>query len=135
MLFLNGSIHSGYLFSREGLVRYLSLMLTTFGVMTIQIAFRQYRIKAFLGLDEESNELNTEGILKVVRHPIYSGIILVTVGFFLFIPNLPTLISCACILIYIPIGIYFEEKKLIRIFGETYREYRKKVPALIPGLY
>ncbi len=134
LLVLNGSITSPYFFESRGWVRYLSLMLTTFGVMTIQIAFRQYRLKSFLGFAEESSEFKTEGILKFVRHPIYSGLCLVTVGFFLFIPNIPTLISCVSIFLYLPIGIYLEEKKLIGIYGELYRDYKRNVPALIPRL-
>ena len=134
LLLLNGSIHSEYFFDHGGLVRYLSLMLTTFGVMTIQIAFRQYRLKSFLGFAIESNDLSIEGILKHIRHPIYTGLILVTIGFFLFIPNLPTLVTCLSIFIYLPIGIYLEERKLILMFGEKYILYKQNVPAIIPRL-
>ena len=134
LLLLNGSIVSPYFFESKGWVRYLSLMFTTFGVMTIQIAFRQYRLKSFLGFAEESLEFKTEGLLKIIRHPIYAGIILVTIGFFLFIPNIPTLITCVSLLGYLPIGIYLEEKKLLGIYGELYRNYKMKVPALIPRL-
>ena len=132
LLFYNGSIHSLKFFVSEGPIRYISLVLTTFGVMIIQTSFRQFNFKGFIGVSKEKQELRTEGILSYVRHPIQAGIILVVLGFFFFIPNLPTLISCACILIYIPIGLYFEEKKLVALFGDQYIEYRKKVPAIIP---
>ena len=132
LLILNGSIQSEYLFRSEGIIRYISLVATTFGVMTIQIAFRQYKLKSFLGLVAENNELKIEGILKLVRHPIYSGIILIVIGFFLFIPNVPSLISCGCVFVYLPIGVYLEEKKLIAMFGDAYERYRETVPAIIP---
>jgi protein-S-isoprenylcysteine O-methyltransferase Ste14 len=132
LLFYNDSIHSLKFFVAEGPVRIASLVLTVFGVMIIQTSFRQYSFMGFIGLGEEKKELRTEGVLKYIRHPIQAGLILITAGFFLFIPNLPTLISCACILIYIPIGIFFEEKKLIAIYGDQYRDYIKKVPAIIP---
>jgi protein-S-isoprenylcysteine O-methyltransferase Ste14 len=67
-----------------------------------------------------------------VRHPILAGLILIVLGFFFFIPNLPTAISCVCVLLYIPIGIYIEEKKLIATYGDQYVEYQKKVPAILP---
>jgi protein-S-isoprenylcysteine O-methyltransferase Ste14 len=133
LLYLNGSIESEYFFPNEGVMRYISLIFTAFGVILIQLAFRQYSLKAFLGLEQEKDGLlQTEGILKSVRHPIYSGIVLIVIGFFVFIPNLPTLISCLCIFGYLPIGIYLEEQKLIKHYGESYLKYKKQVPALIP---
>ncbi len=134
LLFYNGSIPALKFFVSTGPVRYLSLILTTFGVMTIQSSFRQYNLRGFLGVTEEKKELRTDGVLQYVRHPILAGVILIVLGFFFFIPNLPTLVSCVCIGIYLPIGMYFEEKKLIRLFGDAYLEYRKKVPALVPNL-
>ncbi|MBL7850659.1 MAG: isoprenylcysteine carboxylmethyltransferase family protein [Cyclobacteriaceae bacterium] len=132
LLVVNGSIAAPYYFEPMGIPRFISLVLTTVGVIVMQLAFRNYRLKAFLGFEEEESRLRTGGVLSRVRHPIYSGLILVTVGFFVFIPNLPTLITCASILLYLPIGIYLEEKKLIREFGDAYLKYRKEVPALIP---
>jgi protein-S-isoprenylcysteine O-methyltransferase Ste14 len=135
LLVFNGSIEPSRLFESTGVLRFLSLMFTTFGVMTIQLAFRQYRLKSFLGFAEEKTELKIEGILKQVRHPIYSGLILITIGFFLFIPTLATLVSCACILLYLPWGIYLEEKKLISIFGDKYLRYKEQVPSLFPRIF
>jgi protein-S-isoprenylcysteine O-methyltransferase Ste14 len=134
LLLYNGSIASTPFFVSEGLPRYISLMLTTFGVMIIQTSFRQYSFKGFIGLSEEKSELRTDGVLKFVRHPIYSGTILIIVGFFLFIPNLPTMVSCICMLAYIPIGMMLEEKKLLAMYGDSYREYRGRVPAFIPRM-
>jgi protein-S-isoprenylcysteine O-methyltransferase Ste14 len=132
LMFYNGSIHALKFFISEGPSRWASLILTIFGVMVIQTSFRQYSLKGFVGITDETKALQTNGILEYVRHPIQAGIILIVLGFFFFIPNLPTLISCVCILIYIPIGIYLEEKKLVATYGEQYIEYRKRVPAIIP---
>lgn len=132
LLMVNARIPAEYYFEPAGVPRYLSLVLTTIGVMVMQRAFRNYRLKAFLGFETEESRLRTTGALAWVRHPIYSGLILVTLGFFLFIPNLPTAITCGCILLYLPIGIYLEEKKLIQEYGEAYRKYREEVPALVP---
>ena len=132
LLFYNGSIESLKFFTSEGPVRYISLVLTIFGVMIIQTTFKQFSFKGFIGVSKESQELKTDGILSYIRHPIQAGIILVVLGFFFFIPNLPTLVSCVCIFIYIPVGVYLEEKKLVALFGDQYIEYRKRVPAIIP---
>ncbi len=133
LLFYGATIQTDYFFERSELLRYVSLMFTTFGVMTIRLAFKQFQLKPFLGFSGETGTtLKREGILKHVRHPILSGIILITIGYFIFIPNLPTLVSCVCILVYLPIGVSLEEKKLIKAFGEEYLQYKREVPAFIP---
>lgn len=134
LLILNSSIKRILLFERHGFISYISLMLATLGVIVIGKAFRQYRFISFIGLKQEINEFTRGGILQYVRHPIYSGTILVVIGFFLFDPTLATLISSCCILLYLPIGIYFEEKKLIRQFGEQYLNYKREVPSVFPRL-
>lgn len=135
LLFYGASIPSEKFFDNTGLVRYASLMLSTFGVMTIQLAFRQYRFGEFIGFKNESAaELQVTGVLSKVRHPIYSGIILITLGYFLFVPTWPSVVAAVSILLYLPIGIYLEEKKLTGIYGEAYVTYRKRVPPLIPRL-
>jgi methanethiol S-methyltransferase len=132
LLFYNGSIEGPHFFLSQGFPRYISLLITTFGVMIIQSSFSKFSFKGFVGATEEAPVLKTDGILGHIRHPIYSGTILIIVGFFLFIPNLPTLISCLCMLLYLPIGILLEERKLIAMFGDAYLEYRNRVPALVP---
>lgn len=134
LVIYGATLHGEPFFNSHGMIRYVSLMLSTFGVMTIQLAFRQYRLKPFIGLEEEKNQLKIEGILKTIRHPIYSGVILITLGFFLFNPTVSSLVACMSIFLYLPAGIYLEERKLIAQYGDEYRKYRSDVPALIPSL-
>lgn len=133
LLIMNASINSISLFESAGLERYVSLMLTTFGLIIISRAFREYRFSSFIGLMEEASDFKVTGILKQVRHPIYSGTILIVVGFFLFNPTMATLISVSCVLVYLPIGIYLEENKLIKQFGDRYLVYKKQVPSIFPS--
>jgi len=134
LLFQGNQIEAAYFWDRSAIVRYLSLVVTTFGVMVIQSSFRQYSLKAFLGFGDEGEAFKQSGILNWVRHPIYSGLILVTIGYFFFIPNLPSLVSALSILVYLPIGIALEERKLLAIFGDRYRQYCEEVPSIIPKL-
>jgi methanethiol S-methyltransferase len=135
LLLLNGAIKADNFFESSGIMRYLSLALAAFGVIIINQAFKHYRLSSFIGIsDEEPQELVVSGLLSKIRHPLYSGTILITIAFFLFIPNLPTLLSALCILLYLPVGIWLEEKKLIKKFGQAYMEYKRQVPALIPKL-
>ena len=78
------------------------------------------------------SELKLNGIHKYVRHPLYFGTLLFIWGLFFIFPMLNNLISVFGITIYIFIGLRFEEKKLIMEFGESYKAYRRKIPALFP---
>lgn len=77
-------------------------------------------------------ELKVSGIHKYMRHPLYAGTILFVFGLFFIFPTLSNLIAVALLTLYILIGIVFEEKKLIKEFGNDYLEYKLKVPGLIP---
>jgi methanethiol S-methyltransferase len=83
----------------------------------------------------KNHEMNTQNFrmplfYKLVRHPMMIGVIIalwatpvMTLGhlWFAFLMTL-----------YIIIGLQFEERDLIKTFGEKYLEYQKRVPALIP---
>lgn len=79
--------------------------------------------------------LETTGVHALVRHPLYTVTILFVWSLFLWQPLTSNFISCICITVYTRIGIYFEEKKLVRLFGNNYQLYKVTVPMLIPKLF
>jgi methanethiol S-methyltransferase len=136
LLVMNASISSANLIEPSGWTRYVSLMLATVGIFILKAAFKQYSLGGFLGLNSDEGEsFKAEGILKHIRHPLYAATILIALGFWLFIPNVTTLVSVSCIFLYLVIGIPLEERKLVRKLGDAYRDYRKRVPAIIPKLF
>jgi len=135
LLLFNGSIPSEQLVNPSGVSRYVSLVVSTAGIFIIKAAFKQYSLREFAGFGYYNPDtFQSKGILLHIRHPLYAGTILITIGFWLFSPTVTTLISTGCIFAYLPIGIWLEERKLILKFGEPYKEYRKNVPALIPKI-
>ncbi len=78
----------------------------------------------------EAMDFYTTGILEYVRHPWYSGGILL-VWAFGSISDV-SLVSKIILTAYLIIGTFLEEKKLIHEIGEPYLAYRKRVPMLIP---
>ena len=68
---------------------------------------------------------------RFVRHPMQLGLI---IGFWA-TPDMTAghLLFAAAMTGYILIGLYFEEKALVREFGDTYRYYQQTTPKLIPS--
>jgi protein-S-isoprenylcysteine O-methyltransferase Ste14 len=108
------------------------------GVLLISKALQGYDLREFSGLDfnkgQEKNEFKSDGLLKYMRHPIYFGILIFVWGIFVSDASTRSLTSAVAVTIYLFIGIYFEEKKLIEVFGEKYEKYQQDVPMLIPLL-
>jgi len=107
------------------------------GILFNLFAFKNISVREFIGLTshtEVSGKLIQKGVYTVVRHPIYTGLISLIIGIFLCQPTLYNALNFVAIFIYLPIGIYLEERKLIQSFGNDYLDYRKKVKAVIPYL-
>ena len=109
-------------------------------------AFKYICVKEFLGIGQikryfqkkytseldENLTLNIGGPYKYSRHPLY----LFSILFLLFRPvmDLFYLTFFICLVVYFYVGSYYEEKKLIRHFGEEYIQYRKKVSRIFPSI-
>ena len=112
------------------------------------IAGSQTDFKEFLGISQivryskqkydvsdldEKQVLTTNGLYKYSRHPVYFFAIL----FLALRPSMDLfyLTFLLCMISYFYIGSFYEEKKLIRIFGEKYLDYQKSVPRIFPKIF
>lgn len=77
-------------------------------------------------------ELITGGLYAAVRHPLYTG----TLILIWLVPDMTVnrLTLFAVLTIYILVGAWFEERKLLKDFGPAYADYQAKTPMLIPKI-
>ncbi len=82
------------------------------------------------GRTEEAIPFRSPALYKMVRHPLYLGFIIA----FWSTPRMTFghLFFAVMTTAYILVAIQFEERDLIRSYGETYRVYRQRVSMLIP---
>jgi protein-S-isoprenylcysteine O-methyltransferase Ste14 len=85
------------------------------------------------GFIVKNQELATDGAYRFVRHPLYTGNILLVVGFALAgsrwwgIP-----LALLFFWFYYPTAIEYEDRKLHRIFGAAWEQWSARTPALMP---
>jgi methanethiol S-methyltransferase len=74
-------------------------------------------------------ELKKKGLLGMVRHPMYLALIL-----YLWCQTfrMMDLVVNTLLTLYVLIGTWLEERKLVLEFGESYLRYQRQVPMLIP---
>ena len=85
------------------------------------------------GFIVKNQELATDGAYRFVRHPLYSGNILLVVGVALACSRWWALPLAALFFwFYYPTAIEYEDRKLQRIFGAAWDEWSARTPALVP---
>jgi len=116
---------------------YLMIAAQAISALLLFVAVSQTDVLAFVGLrqlseGQEKSGLVTNGLYRIVRHPLYTFSLLIL----WLTPSLTVNIFVVylALTIYLLIGALFEERKLLREFGQEYASYKSVTPMLIPGL-
>ena len=106
------------------------------GAILMVAALRGYDLSRFGGLqqirqpDAEADEpLRLDGLHRFTRHPVYLA------GFMLLWGRVGMEAQLATAFwgsLYLIIGMQFEERRLVRLYGDAYRDYQKRVPQVFP---
>jgi len=84
------------------------------------------------GLPPAEPEFRTPLLYRLVRHPLQLGVTLMV--FCRPTMTVDGLLLASAMLAYILVGLYFEERDLVREFGSRYQDYQRRVPKLLPRL-
>ena len=70
-----------------------------------------------------------DGLYRLVRHPMLAGglLFVMTSG-----PSRNNLVFLGMYATYMVIGARYEERRLVRVFGDGYRRYQRDVAAFVP---
>ncbi|MEM7652027.1 MAG: isoprenylcysteine carboxylmethyltransferase family protein [Pseudomonadota bacterium] len=109
------------------------------GALILLLAFRAYDTGKFLGLSQykektsidamDNEPLSVGGLNRYMRHPLYTGAILLL---FCVVRDEFSLATACWATAYFIVGAAFEEKRLIARYGQDYLDYRQRVPMFIP---
>ena len=111
-------------------VLWVGLSLRAWAVWTLG---RSFRTSVEVDADQP---VVTRGPYRWVRHPSYTGLLLIALGAGLGIGNWLSLVLCAVVP---PLGmlprIVVEEAEMNRVLGDRYRSYQARTHRLVPGLW
>ncbi len=115
-----------------------ALALQGAALLALLVGLWQTGAWSFLGLEQlarpagiDEPQLVIRGLYRWVRHPLYTaGLVFI---WFTPLMTVNLLVLNLGLTVYIVIGAYFEERKLLRQFGPAYAEYQKSTPMLVPG--
>lgn len=79
------------------------------------------------------HELIRSGPYAFVRHPIYTGLLLATIGTAIFVGEYRGLVAVPLVLLSESIKARREERFMIEEFGQTYQDYREQTWFIVPG--
>jgi len=134
------SIETEWAFGWQGSMVFLQALLLTVALLYFFAGAVHYDFLQFIGIRQirdgisrktlaGSGEIDTTGVLGVIRHPWYFGAIIVVWARGL---TVATLITNIILTVYLIVGTYLEEYKLVLEYGDKYRSYRDKVSMFIP---
>ncbi|WP_456404573.1 DUF1295 domain-containing protein [Thiolapillus sp.] len=137
-LYLTWAIGGESLFAWKGLWWWLGNGLALAAVAGFIYSLRHYDGSEFLGLRqlrdgerrvEDQERFRISPLHRHVRHPWYFlGLILIWTRDM----TAAMLVSAIMMTLYFILGSWLEERKLLAYYGEAYREYRRRVPGLLP---
>lgn len=83
---------------------------------------------------KEDHELIKAGPYSLVRHPIYSGLLLLFCGHALIVGDYRAILAVIIVFVSFWFKLKKEETVLTQFFGEQYIQYKKETRAIVPFL-
>jgi protein-S-isoprenylcysteine O-methyltransferase Ste14 len=90
--------------------------------------------KHYWSKENGSGSLVTSGIYRYIRHPQYTGLMLLSLGMLIEWATLPLLLLYPVIVVMYVRLAKREERDMLREFGQAYEEYRKRTKMFLPFL-
>ncbi len=114
------------------ILKYVGIFLMILSLIWVVIAQIHMKNSWRIGIDEESRtELITSGLFKFSRNPIFLGMIVSLIGFFMSLPTMISLLFLILGIVLIQIQIRLEEVFLLKQHGENYVDYKNRVRRLL----
>jgi len=133
------SLRRGLVFRWDGPWLVVRYTIVAVGVLLFVTGGRHYSLGQFIGISQlrgtrtgglaAGGGIDSSGVLGVIRHPWYAGLVLLLWARDL---DIAGLVVSSVLTVYILVGTLLEERKLVHEFGDAYRRYQRRVPMFVP---
>jgi len=104
------------------------------GLVGVAVAQRQMGASFRIGIDSQPTPLVDRGVFRVVRNPIFAGILTLLAGVVLIVPGPSSFALWIAAFAAIAWQTRLEERHLLALHGETYRRYAERTGRFLPGV-
>ena len=120
--------------------KYIALVLNSIIISGSSFSFD---IKEFLGIrqitlrrqkTQGQPHISKHGFYGIVRHPMYLGGFIFFTALMTHAP-LAQFLGYLILAVYMIIGTFMEDRRLVNELGKAYKDYQKEVPMFLPGLF
>jgi protein-S-isoprenylcysteine O-methyltransferase Ste14 len=119
-------------FLDDEIVKLVGIALCVSSLVWTAIAQFQMGISWRIGIDlKNKTQLKTSGLFAISRNPIFLGMVVTLLGYFLLLPTAITLVVLVAGHLLIQIQIRLEEDFLTRQHGEEYERYKLKARRML----
>ena len=141
-VYLMKTIESRPVFTWQGIMQFPRFAILLLALILFREGAKKYDIGFFLGIKQlktgkgstllDAKEMfAATGVFGLIRHPWYSGALLLVWSFFQ-VYTATTVITAVVLSIYLVTGTLLEEKKILAEYRESYTNYKKDVSMLFP---
>lgn len=128
----SGMLNAAFL-PHNNLIGVMGLVLSICGMFLACLARNTLGKNWSLSIQQKENhELIESGPYKIIRHPIYTGLLLMFAGSGIAVGEYRAILAILIFFVSFWYKLMKEEKLLLRVFGEEYSAYRLRTKALIP---
>lgn len=137
------SMTFGFFFSKyepwddsDKTIAYIGLFVYFLGIVIRWVSILQLKKEFTVDVSiHTDHQLKTDGFYRYVRHPSYSGLLLICFGLCLAMNSLFSMLAVISVVLAVLYRINIEESILSQEFGDNYKDYMEKTSKIIPKLY
>jgi protein-S-isoprenylcysteine O-methyltransferase Ste14 len=112
----------------------IGITFLVFGIILTVVGTKQLMTTNLQGIKGIPEEIVTDGLYSVIRHPVNLGLMFTFAGWYILWTGIYSLYFLVVFLIVFVFETFWEERNLEKEFGDGYKEYKQKAGMFFPKI-